>query len=576
MKQNFKLLCIIFILGISLPLISNACQVYQTPKTAQTEKDNKKYILHRVEKGETSYSISKKYQIDIKELYRLNPNAESSLKAEDELIIPKVQKVEYKSYKPQKGETVYSISKQYNTTVDDILNANPKLGTEGLKEGKAIKVPIPVYYKLDAPKVQNNTMSASPVMHKVSQRETLFGISREYGITIDELEKANPDLKSGLKSGMELVIPRKKQGETAIPVSNYNVPIHKSASQSKHIKLGVLLPFLDKEDGKNQRFIEYYEGLLLAVKSLKSKGYSLEVYTFDISDTKKLKGLLEASDIADLQMIIGGHTQEQIDLLSSFTKKEGIKYIIPFPSRINTSLLGDNVYQVGISHSVLYPKVSRTFIQKYKNDNIIFVSDKTAEDKGDFIKILKEDLAKKNISYTAILVDKSFDSSLLSKASKTARNVLIPSSSTYHSLVKILTTVKSLKNENPEIDITLFGYPDWQTYVAQLNADFTRFEVSFYSTFFATPGRSKDDFEATYQSTYNKQMMNTFPKYAMMGYDTGMFFLQTFADDKTKYTPIQNAFYFVQPQQKKTFINEGLFIIQYSESGVKRTDYSAE
>lgn len=597
MKRLYGTLNIFFLLCISLQLVAETGSFHGSVNLINLEyqksDDKGKSLIYVVGQGETSYSIAKKFGIPLKELYRLNPQSEVNLQIGDQLIIPQIEKIEKKSYKPEKGETIYSISKKFNTTVEDILNLNPKLGTDGLKEGKSIKVPVAVYYKIDVPKNQTGTTvtrATNASVHKVKPKETIYGISKHYNISESRLISANPQLNNGLKTGMELVIPvniatsNKDAGMTLVKKDEPKQNIALST-----IKIGVLLPFLDKNEKRNERYIEYYEGLLLAVNDLKADGYSLDIYTFDIgadSESKKLKGLLETNDIATLNMIIGGETQEQIRILSDYTKQKGMKYVIPFPNKVESTLKNECLFQFAIPHSALYPKISRYFVKNYSSDNIIFISDKSTDDKANFVKQLSNKLDDNSLSYKIVLLDKNFEESLSNVLSITKRNVIIPSSSSFNTLVKILVPIKSIIHKDPDMNITFFGYPDWQAYT-QLYSDFMTFDTQIYSSFFVQQNSNKDAFEAKYKKAYNKEMSNSFPKYAMMGYDATVYFAKTFKEygvhfennlHKIKYTPLQTAFYFVQPQQGAGYLNEGLYIIRFSNSGtgIDRKDISEQ
>lgn len=568
-KPLFSLLIISIILNIS-------CQSTKTYAENSTRENKRNYITHTVEKGETTYSIARQYKMDLQELYKLNPKSKTSIKAGDELMIPLVQKIEYKSHKPQKGETIYSISKQYGLTVDDILQANPNLGNKGLKVGKNIRIPIITYNHNENHPIQTVQVQE----YKVQSKETLYGISKKFDVTIEDIMSANPDLKGGLKEGMVIAIPAKGNSQSATSEDNNYTYNDRNANKVSTIKVGVLLPFLDKAENRNQRFIEYYEGFLIAIEDMKKRGYSLELYTFDIGaggDTKKLKSLLETSDIAALHMIIGGVTSEQISILSDYTEAKDMKYVIPFPSKTE-SAAHSNAFQVCLSHSDLYPRISERFSQKYQSDNIIFVSDKATDDRSDLVEIMKSDLRKKGVSFKQVQMGSNLESALTSALSSSQTNIIIPSSSTYQALSKVLTSIKILLGENYAYTVNLFGYPEWQTYT-QLNNDLIKFNTTIYSSFYVEKNTKTQDFEVKYKNAYGKSMMNTFPKYAMLGYDTGEYFIPAMKEygvnfennlKNIRYNPLQSTFHFTKDSDGG-YINNGFYFIEYSDLGIERT-----
>ncbi|MDH6355041.1 LysM repeat protein [Dysgonomonas sp. PH5-45] len=551
----------------------------------------KKSTNHVVAPGETAYSLAKANGITLNELYAANPKAKEGMKVGDVLVIP--QTVKYFSYKPEKGETLYSISKKFNTTVEDILNANPKLGTEGIKEGKAIRVPE------TSPVSKPQQQTTDKIIHKVAPKETLYGISRMYDVTVEDLLIANPSVKSGLAMNQELVIPAKGKvvADKSQPATNATTPrqevVATEATKDNKTKdvvtrVGVLLPFLDKTNNQHLRFIEYYEGMLLAISDLKAKGYSLEVYTFDIgtaTDNKKLEALLESSDIANLDMIIGGSSLGQIALLSSYTKQRGIKYVIPFPTKSSDVFGNENAFQVCMSHASMSPKVSRLFTQRFKNYNIILLTDNSNTDKSDFVSMLKTNLHEAGGSVKELQMTSELSESLPTVLSSSAKNIIVPSSSTSQTLGKLLAGLKALSANQTagQYDISLFGYPDWQAYT-NVYGDLRKFNAIIYTSFFVEKN-CLSSFEAKYKRAYNKTMMVSFPKYAMLGYDTGMFFLplkkeygKDFEDkmSKVKYTPLQTAFHFITRSKNEGYLNNGIYFVCFKDLGIEKVDLSKE
>lgn len=106
--------------------------------------------------------------------------------------------------KPQ--ETLFGVARQYNVTPAAILAANPGM-SENLKAGQVVKIPTPQHANQQA---GAPTGSDSTFYHSVQKGETLFRISRQYAVSIDELKKINPGLTETLKVGQRILISKKK------------------------------------------------------------------------------------------------------------------------------------------------------------------------------------------------------------------------------------------------------------------------------------------------------------------------------------------------------------------------------
>jgi len=194
--------------------------IAQEPDTEKKITENgSAFYLHKVKPGETLFSVSKKYEVDLKLLYEANPQATNGLKSGEVLKVPVVEKketasttrdqhapVRVVSHKVQKKETLYYIARKYGVTIDDILEYNP--GLTQLKKGESLRIPQwadkPVITEKELPAAQ--TGRDSQITHFVQPGETLYSISRKYGKSVSLILESNPEAKE-LKPGMRLTIP---------------------------------------------------------------------------------------------------------------------------------------------------------------------------------------------------------------------------------------------------------------------------------------------------------------------------------------------------------------------------------
>jgi len=193
-----------------------------------------KYTKHTVAKGETINMIAQKYKVTPYDIYSLNPDSQNGIQQNSVLLIPTSVVVIHSSQNtPQNNntishlvqpkETLYSISKQYGVTIDALKTANGDLLNNGLKIGQNIKIPTsgslqnvavsrsedinkviaPVVSK---PAVVNATTKGETTYHIIEPKETKYGISKKYGITILELERLNPQIVSEFPIGFKLLV----------------------------------------------------------------------------------------------------------------------------------------------------------------------------------------------------------------------------------------------------------------------------------------------------------------------------------------------------------------------------------
>ncbi|WP_432671264.1 LysM peptidoglycan-binding domain-containing protein [Flavobacterium sp. SM2513] len=175
------------------------------------------FIKHKVEQGETVTKIAQKYQVTPATIFRLNPDAQAGLKPETILLIPKGNGViirevtekptDKKTHIVSAKETVYGLTKLYNVTEAELEKANPGLAANGLKIGEEINIPTKQAIVTPTKKVFA-AENKSGRTHVVEAKETVYGISKQYNVTIEDLEKLNPEIKDGLQIGFTIKIPK--------------------------------------------------------------------------------------------------------------------------------------------------------------------------------------------------------------------------------------------------------------------------------------------------------------------------------------------------------------------------------
>ena len=178
------------------------------------------YTSHAVQKGETVYSISKEYNISESTFYNLNPEARNGLKVNSILILPAkktsdgISEGKIREHKVKRKETLYGIAQQYNVSVDEIKKLNKELYSRGLKKGELLKIPTGgVEMGIIDPNI--GTTPPGTKEYVVSPQETKYGIARKFGISIAELDDLNPTMGDDLQVGATLIVPEKTIVEDA-------------------------------------------------------------------------------------------------------------------------------------------------------------------------------------------------------------------------------------------------------------------------------------------------------------------------------------------------------------------------
>lgn len=559
------------------------------------------YFLHTVTKGQSLYSISSMYNVSIDDIVRLNPGSDKQIREGAALKIP--QAVSTNSDKPvfhtiQAGETLYRLSVKYNITTQAICEANPGLSSENFRSGQVIIIPIQSTSKTEKETPKATAKEETTVkmndwkdMHKVERKETIFSISREYGITEEELIAANPELKNGkLKRGTFLFIPygrneQKTQQTESKPtiqeLTNEEIfsRFEDSKKEIKTIKAAVLLPFMAGTSANMEeqiRMVEYYEGFLMAVDSLKKEGVSVDLYTYDTKGKEAtLNNILARKEMKNMDIIFGPARSQDIDALATFADKNNIRLVIPFAPKVDQVFKNPHIYQVNTPQSYLYSEVYEHFNRKFSGCNVIFLNASNGDrEKDEFIKGMKTGLKENGISYRDFtMTDNFYDITTVMDTLK--NNIFIPTSGKSTALVKILPQLTQIRRERPDYSMNLFGYPEWQTYTNDYLASFYEIDTYFYSSFYTNNlFPAAVNFTHAYRRWYSKDMANIYPKYGMLGYDTGYFFLKGLSKYGNKMeenlssihvTPIQTGFKFERVNNWGGFINRKVFFVHFSK-----------
>ncbi|QIU96309.1 LysM peptidoglycan-binding domain-containing protein [Bacteroides faecium] len=553
--------------------------------------ENQSYFLHTIEKGQSLYSISKMYNVTTSDIIRLNPGCDEKIYAGQSIKIPKGKESQKGEtfHTIQAGETLYKLTTMYNVSAKDICEANPGLSAENFRIGQVILIPqkeekeVAVQTPVEQSSIQGPVVPRCKDMHKVKRKETIFSVSREYGISEQELIAANPELKKGMKKGQFLCIPypaattvqpTQKEDPYAIPPSNSEL-FRKSKETPKEmstIKAALVLPF--QED---KRMVEYYEGFLMAVDSLKRTGTSLDLYVYDSGkDVSTLNTILAKNEMKKMDVIFGPMHQNQIKPLSDFAEKNDIRLVIPFSQKGEEVFNNPAVYQINTPQSYLYSEVYEHFTRQFPNAHVIFIEPTIADkEKADFISGLKQELKSKGVSMQT--VNESATKETLKAALRNDKeNIFIPTSSTNVLLIKALPQLTLLVRDNPEQNIHLFGYPEWQIYTKDHLDSFFELDVYFYSSFYTnTLFPAAVQFTNDYHKWYSKDLTSKFPNYAMLGFDTGFFFLKGLSRygselennlPKMSLTPIQTGFKFQRVNNWGGFINKKVFFIRFTKN----------
>ncbi|HNQ67180.1 MAG TPA: LysM peptidoglycan-binding domain-containing protein [Bacteroidales bacterium] len=367
MRKKIGLFIYLIFVGVYL--------IGQTNIEISTEKviiDGKKYYLHNVEEGQTLYSICRAYKISEEEILLNNPEIKNkSIKMGQALKIPVIEEVttdgKYIVYLVKPGDTLYSLCRKYEITEDEfyLLNSDLKQN-KALKIGQEIKFPIKVIEdKISDP--DKDTVNF--YYHLVEKGETVYGLSRTYNVTKEELMEHNPEF-DGMKLmvGEVLKIPKKSGAinedlnrivldsiakinfvnEDTVKLSDDFCNQENWFKNGKNFNIVIFLPFeissniraLYNQATSNreqrlylitEKMISFYSGCLMALEKFKNLDVKLNVSVYDTGNENiVISSLIEKGVLDSVDVIIGPAFRSQVDFLNSNLKNEKTVIILPF------------------------------------------------------------------------------------------------------------------------------------------------------------------------------------------------------------------------------------------------------
>lgn len=423
------------------------------------------YKTHKVKVGETIESIAKIYMVTPFDIYALNPDAKNSLHPNMVLVIPESKVLEkpvetqvtklvgYKTHKVKRKETLYSIGKIYNVTVDDLKKHNNRLYSENLRRGDRIN--IPKYDKVSATTTLENTLKT----YQVQPKEGKWRIAYKFGITVDELEKLNPKMADTLQDGQEINVPniafnevktideeygyytvvpregffalKRKLGLTQEEIEVLNPELRESGLKSGMIikvpkdvsdnsssgdvtrsvlidkiinyetkKLAVMLPFmLDRVDMDSIQEVkemlrgdditnislDFHTGVLMALDSAKQLGISTKLDVYDTkARTSEVADLINRNNFSNYDAVIGPFISDEFDRAAAMLRRDNVPILSPVNEANN---LYDNVFQTMPSNELKRKRIVE-FVKQLDSipSRILIISDQNHRKESNLLK----------------------------------------------------------------------------------------------------------------------------------------------------------------------------------------------
>jgi LysM repeat protein len=542
--------------------------------------------------------------VSIEEIQDANPGLTENLSEGQKILIPLGKDEKTIEYTVENKETLYGISRKFNTSVKKLKELNPILKMEGLQKDQVIEVPAPPreFAAIDPEKNQINeepkesfnpfikqdsiisnekvrTFSDTTVIHTVLPHETLYSISKRFMVSVDELMRVNKLPNSAISEGQKLIIPVQNEEFSNVQVKDVDPfiedaidSVSKIAEKSEY-GIALMMPFFVEHGPGYSQYIsdistQFYMGALLAVDSLKNMGLNAKLYVYDTkNDTSRVKQILRKPEFSNIDVIIGPLYGKTIPVVAEYSKRTGVKMVCPLNVEKKVLRNNPNVFASVPSDVTLFNGVAKYLAgSDYNRVVLIRPSEKEGGLVAESFKSTYLNVAQNGVSPSISDADEVNFKDFVKKGSRVA--FVYPSDEKVK-VIKFMSRLNSAAILSKEDEVTVFGTKDWVNFEEINNVYKNKYSFHY-------PGPNYLDYYTDELVEMNKGFRTRFntdlSKISIQAYDITTFFSCYFFGLEGKCKSLMNNFNLVQIDKGDGFENRSVFIVeQESFELVKKT-----
>ena len=571
--------------------------------------NGKKYYVHTVKSGDTLYSIAKAYEVGENDIRECNPSVGDGLRIDQTVKIPvpasaiikanaeKKRKKDYIVHKVKAGQTLYAIARDYNISVAQLREDNPSVNPQALSVGESLWIRRTAIGSSTEQQAQaemaeytdnlNKATSDDSFDHHVVQPgETIYSLSRRYGITEAEFAQLN-DVSQGLKAGAIIRIPKAKEAEQELTAEAENAPAQTTLNTEitfqklndlQDLNIALMLP-MNINSKPNASYVEFYQGFLLGLDEIKKSGKGntkLTVYN-TAHDQLKVQQIVGSTMFEGTNLIVGPVYEDELNPVLQYAHKNCVPVVSPLANI--SAVQSPALYQLSPAPEKKYEKIGN-LLDGGRDIYLIYASSNDKEFEQEIIKELhgrpysaynysfadqKSTFTPRNAEARAV---ESMDDIL--KSEKPCLFIVLANAET--DVDRILGTISSSKvaltdRSEPSAQYVVMGTSRWGRFNNIDHTSYFNNNVVMISTYHAKrDSKAVRDFDSRYIDAYG-----ALPSlYAYRGYDTAMIFCAGMRGDveynmlDKRYTPLQTTYKFVRGNAGERYVNQEWVRVNYN------------
>ena len=398
---------------------------------------------------------------------------------------------------------------------------------------------------LHAQTVKDTVINGLPfVVHLVQSQETLYGIAREYNAELNQVVVQNPSVIQGLKVGMKILVPLQKPrlDEEKKSSKIFNVFKKKTIttnvkpavvfSDSSIVKVALLLPFyLDMNDTlkahndtrkltniypKSKTAIQYYSGALLALDTLKSLGYSVDMRVLDVPSDSVFMALLDSTILDDRSLIVGPLHANQFKKLANRYGLDSNRRLVSPLSYKNVIKNHENTYQFVPFSNVQIDTIVGLISKNHNSKNLLIIGN---EKEISLVRKFKSSISlNTNLKYKSYTVSTGPpDKEMMKQKLDESENVVLVASNNRAFVSRVIPMLASME----DTIFTVFGLESWNRIPSLDEIELNLLNVHYPSVFFQVENQLFNTFRDEYYFRFKEYPS----KYAYAAYKQFLFLI---------------------------------------------------
>lgn len=605
--RYLKTLFLLVVLALAVPAMAIDVQPVEK-STVIVFINGQKFYVHTVKTGDTLYSLAKTYEVSEELIRQHNANMGSELKIDQTVKIPvpesaqksakaeKRRKRDFLTHKVQAGQTLYAIARDYNISVATLREDNPSLNPQSLPVGETLWIRRAAVGKSNEQQTQAEIAEYAATLnsvtdddgydhHVVQPGETIYSLSRRFGITEEEFARLN-DVSAGLKAGAMIRIPRPEQAEeevVEVEQSQSTADVHfRALASTEPLNVALMLP-MNIENRANASYVEFYQGFLLGMETLKNTGRGeskLTVYNTS-HDQLKVDEIVRSTMFEGTNLIVGPVYEDELAPVIRYAEQNSVPVVSPLANI--SAVESPALYQLSPSAERKYDKVA-DLVNGEREIFMIYADSYDEEFEAEAKQLLHgrpyhsytysfDDQKSKFRARTADAPFDVIDGMDTVLMSETPRLFIVLANKEVD-VDRILGTISSSKvaiseRSIPCAEYTVLGTSRWGRFS---NIDHTTYfnnNVVMISTYHAKrDAQAVREFDSRYIEAYGG-----LPSlYAYRGYDAAILFCGGMRGDieynmlDKRYTPLQTVYKFVQEGENGKYVNQEWMRINYNSN----------